>query len=221
MMKRIYDVVWLIIFVAIIVFLIDAGGREMFVFLTVQHPIMMGFVKFAVLATMGELLVKRIILRKWVFRGTYWYERSFVWGMLGILFTFVFPIYSAGIDALVLKGMLPVLNSDTGCLISTALWKSTWMNILFAFPMMTFHRITDTLIDKRKLFSRWPFLNVWKGIDWDNMWIVVAPTILWFWIPAHTITFCLPAEFRIIMAAGLSVCLGAILAFAKAKAKRP
>jgi hypothetical protein len=50
---------------------------------------------------------------------------------------------------------------------------------------------------------------------------VVAPTILWFWIPAHTITFCLPAEFRIIMAAGLSVCLGAILAFAKAKAKRP
>jgi hypothetical protein len=219
-MKRIYDIVWLIIFAAIIAFLVDDGGREAFVLLTVQHPIIMGFIKFAVLATMGELLVKRIILGEWVFKGTYWYERSFMWGILGILFTFVFPIYSAGIDSLVSKGMLPVLSSEKGYIVSTAFWKSAWMNILFAFPMMTFHRITDTLIDQRKLFSKWPFMNVWNGIDWENMWRVVAPTILWFWIPAHTITFCLPAEFRIIMAAGLSICLGAILAFAKARAKR-
>lgn len=220
-MKRYYDIFWLVFFSAILIFLIDIRGREVFVLLTLRHPIIMGFIKFAILATMGELLIKRIILGIWVFKGTYWYERSFMWGMLGILFTFVFPIYSAGVDSLVSKGLLPVLGSETGYLISTAFWKSAWMNILFAFPMMTFHRITDTLIDQRQLFSKWPFLNVWKGIDWDNMWKVVAPTILWFWIPAHTITFCLPAEFRIIMAAGLSICLGAILAFAKSKAKRP
>jgi len=42
-------------------------------------------------------------------------------------------------------------------------------------------------------------------------------TIPMFWIPAHTITFLLPSEFRVLAAAFLSIALGAILAFAKKK----
>jgi hypothetical protein len=51
-----------------------------------------------------------------------------------------------------------------------------------------------------------------KSIDWERMWgFVFSKTIPLFWIPAHTITFMLPAEWRMIFAAGLSVMLGLIL----------
>ena len=191
-----------------------------FILLTTTYPIIMGFIKFFLLATLGDVVARRIVSGRWKFKGVHLLERAFVWGMLGILFTFVFPIYSAGVDALVSKNLLPIFATEPFTGISIAFWKSFWINMLFAFPMMVFHRITDTLIDQRKLFKKWPFLKIWKGIDWDNMWNVVAPTVIWFWIPAHTITFYLPPEFRIIMAAGLSLCLGAILSFSKLKAKK-
>jgi hypothetical protein len=46
---------------------------------------------------------------------------------------------------------------------------------------------------------------------------VVLKTIPIFWIPAHTVTFLLPPEYRVLMAAFLSIALGGILAFAKRK----
>lgn len=193
---------------------------SLFITLTNTYPIIMGFIKFFLLATLGDLIARRIVSGSWTSKKMFLLERAFVWGMLGVLFTFIFPIFSAGVDALISKNLLPVFVTEPFGSISTAFWKSFWINMIFAFPMMVFHRITDTLIDQRKLFKKWPFLKIWKGIDWDNMWKVVAPTILWFWIPAHTVTFYLPPEFRIIMAAALSTCLGAILSFSKLKAKR-
>jgi len=41
---------------------------------------------------------------------------------------------------------------------------------------------------------------------------VLLKTIPFFWIPAHTLTFLLPKEYRIVIAAFLSVVLGVILA---------
>ncbi|MCX7905011.1 MAG: Mpv17/PMP22 family protein, partial [Caloramator sp.] len=46
---------------------------------------------------------------------------------------------------------------------------------------------------------------------------VVLKTIPFFWIPAHTITFLLPSEYRVLMASFLSIALGAILSLAKRK----
>jgi hypothetical protein len=207
-----FDVAWLAVLTLIGIVILTSVGKNEFMSLTRTFPILMGFIKFFVLATMGELLARRIVSGSWRITGIFLLERAFVWGMLGVLFAFVFPIYSAGVDSLISLHFLPN--------IFPAFWKSFFINILFAFPMMTFHRITDTLIDRRKLFRKWPFLDVWKSIDWDNMWKMVAPTVIWFWIPAHTITFSLLPEFRIIMAAGLSICLGVILAFAKQRAKR-
>ena len=218
-MKRSLDVLCFLIFIGIGPFLFNDNGRSVFIRLTSMHPVIMGFIKFSILATLGELLIKRIVLQKWIIKGGSWFKRAFMWGCLGVLLTYVFPIYSAGVDSLIERGMLPVFSSQDMFLISSAFWKSFWMNILFAFPMMVGHRITDTLIDRGRLFSKWPFMDVWAFIDWKNMWGFVAPSILWFWIPAHTLTFCLPAEYRIIMAASLSIFLGAILAFAKMRSK--
>jgi hypothetical protein len=100
-----------------------------------------------------------------------------------------------------------------------AFWKSFFINTIFAFPFMTLHKITDTLIDQKKLFSKWPFLSVWKGLDWETHLKKVAPTILWFWIPAHTITFSLSSEYRILLAAYLGIVLGVILTFFNSRKK--
>ncbi|EQB89040.1 hypothetical protein M918_22160 [Clostridium sp. BL8] len=57
-----------------------------------------------------------------------------------------------------------------------------------------------------------------KTIDWYGyIGFVVCKTIPIFWIPAHTITFLLPSEYRVLTAALLSIVLGAILATSKAK----
>ena len=57
-----------------------------------------------------------------------------------------------------------------------------------------------------------------KRINWDDfISFVLVKTIPIFWIPAHTITFLLPPEHRVLSAAFLSTALGGILAFAKKK----
>jgi len=45
----------------------------------------------------------------------------------------------------------------------------------------------------------------------------VRGTIPFFWIPAHTITFLLPGEYRILFAAVLGIVLGVFLAVATMK----
>lgn len=187
-----------------------------FIYLTTTYPIISSFIKFSILATMGELLAKRIVDNKWKFIGSHLFERAFVWGFLGIVISYIFDIYSSGIDFLISKNKLFVISGYEK--VSSAFWASFWMNMIFGFPMMIFHRVTDMLIDRRSFLKRWPFMKVWQDIDWKNMWGIVAPTIVWFWIPVQTIVFCLPAHFRIIVAAGLSMCLGVILSFARKKA---
>ena len=60
--------------------------------------------------------------------------------------------------------------------------------------------------------------EVTDRIDWRGfIGFVVLKTIPFFWIPAHTVTFLLPPEYRILVAALLSIALGAILAYAKRK----
>lgn len=67
--------------------------------------------------------------------------------------------------------------------------------------------------------SRLSFGEVLDRIDWKGfVTFVVCKTIPVFWIPAHTVTFMLAPEYRVMMAAMLSIALGGILAFAKKKA---
>ncbi|MDT8287685.1 MAG: hypothetical protein RQ748_11290 [Elusimicrobiales bacterium] len=47
----------------------------------------------------------------------------------------------------------------------------------------------------------------WAGIDKALL------SLLWFWVPAHTVTFMLPEDFRIGLAAVWSLALGIILGF--------
>jgi len=187
----------------------------MFVKFSTEHAYMAGFVKFFILATMGELLAVRIVTGEWHLPKGLPY-RALVWGFLGIAIVLTFNVFSVGVAGALANGFLPGGNSK----IAFAFFTSFTMNLSFAPTMMAFHRITDTFIDL-KYENKGEKVNlsaVIKRIDWNGfVSFVLVKTIPIFWIPAHTITFLLPPEYRVLMAAFLSIALGAILAFAKKK----
>ena len=209
------DIIWLLALILIMSFLLFDKSRVAFEFASRNYPVAMGFAKFFILASMGELLGRRISSKAWSLKGINLFQRALVWGIIGISLTYVFPIFSAGVDTLMKAGRLPAIPGKFGLVVSAAFFKSFFMNALYAFPMMSCHRFTDTLIDKNALFKKWDVVRTFNQIDWKNMITKVGPTIVWFWIPAQTVTFCLPPQYRILMAALLGIVLGIILSFLK------
>jgi hypothetical protein len=194
--------------------LIIPASREVFLMATKAHPYLMGFVKFGILATMGELLAIRITSGNWnAPKGLLW--RSLIWGLIGMLITLIFQIFSGGVTFAMAGGFLPS-GSNTFVF---ALLVSSIMNLTFAPTFMAAHRFTDTWLDlhyegKKKIRVH----DVTNRINWNSfVSFVVMKTIPLFWIPAHTITFMLAPEYRVVMAAFLSIALGGILSFAKKK----
>lgn len=208
------DILWAFGIAIIAAILIVPASHAVFVVFTTQHPYMAGFVKFFILATMGELLAIRIITLNWnVPKG--WVYRAVIWGFLGMAIVLTFGIFSGGVAAATAQGLLP----GKGIKFLGAFFTSAIMNLSFGPAMMTFHRFTDTFIDMK--YEGEKNINIGKivkRIDWNGFYsFVVLKTIPFFWIPAHTAVFLLPAEYRVIAAAFLSVALGGILAFAKKK----
>ena len=209
------DVIWTAALIGIIAFLLSPTTHKVFVSFTTDYPYIAGFLKFAILATMGDLLAYRMVTSEWKIRKGFLF-RVFIWGFLGMAIVLVFTIFGAGITAAMEKGVLP----GVGCTIAFAFFTSAIMNLTFAPTMMGFHRLTDTYADLKFIEGRKNLKldQVSDEIDWNNfISFVVLKTIPAFWIPAHTITFLLPPEYRVLMAAFLSIALGAILSFAKAK----
>ncbi len=210
------DFIWASILVVIGVFLAVGTTREMFETATKTYPYIMGFFKFMVLATMGELLAIRIVTgdyKKPV--GMVW--KAIVWGFIGILITLMFNVFAGGVIAAMGKGLLPFEGNK----FAFAFFTSAIMNLLFAPTFMGLHKYTDAYIELRYANGKAPSMKEVVGaIDFYGfISFVILKTIPLFWIPIHTITFLMPAEYRVIMAAGLSIVLGAILSFS-AKSKR-
>jgi hypothetical protein len=202
----------------VVALLAAPATRAAFVAATGAHPYLVGFAKFLVLATMGELLAVRIAAGAWKApRGLVY--RALVWGLLGAAIVLVFEVFASGVGAAQAKGLLPFAGSRP----AFAFFVSAVMNLSFAPAMMLAHRLTDTLIDMKceSPGSRVALGDIALRIDWKGfVGFVLFRTIPFFWIPAHTITFLLPPEYRVLAAALLSIALGAILAFAKRRPRR-
>ncbi len=205
------DILWISVLGIIIAILLLPLTHDAFVKLTTNHPFIGGFIKFFILATMGELLAIRIASGNWnAPRGLIF--RALIWGFLGMVIVLIFGIYASGVSSALQKGLLPGKNSS----IAFAFFTSSIMNLTFAPTMMAFHRITDTYIDLKYDNNRTGIKDIVTNIDWNGfISFVILKTIPLFWIPAHTITFLLPPEYRVLVAAFLSIALGAILAFGK------
>jgi len=223
-MKK-FDVLWILVLAAVLAAFIYPESGKILLSLTASHPYLMGFAKFALLASMGELLVLRMAKGSWVApRGLP--LRAIVWGLVGILIVLMFTLFSAGVAAAASKGLLP-LGSGRLAIFLQAFWTSTLMNLTFGPAFMAAHRVSDAWIEARYAARegsaratagaggerKSPRLGeVVAAIDWNRFFtFVVGRTIPLFWIPAHTITFLLPGEYRVLVAALLSIALGVIL----------
>lgn len=194
-----------------------------------EHGMIMSFLKFALLATLGEIIALRIKSGNYNEPGFGIIPRMIVWGFLGLAINLAFNIFATGAPAFLaymgLKNAPQAMSgSFSGLKLLDAFTISTTMNLIFAPVMMTLHKITDIHIianggTVNGLLKPIPFGPILKGINWDVMWnFIFKKTIPFFWIPAHTITFLLPPEFRVLFAALLGIALGLILAIGGQKA---
>lgn len=210
------DVIWTLVLAILIAILVVPTTHDVFMKFTTIHPYAGGFIKFSILATMGELLAIRIVAGKWSFpKGAIY--RAAIWGFLGMAIVLIFDMFGTGVTSAISKGLLP----GKGSKFAFAFFTSAIMNLTFAPTMMAFHRITDTFIDSKYEGSSTNIGDVVRKVDWGGfVSFVIVKTVPIFWIPAHTITFLLPPEYRVLVAAMLSMALGLILAFAKKKAQK-
>ncbi len=209
---------------------------EGFNWATAHHPYIMAFFKFAILATLGEMLALRIREGVYNKKGFGVLPRMIVWGFLGMAIAMAMVIFKSGVPVF-LGTVADALSGNAGHATTyTAIFKATeltWgkvgiafavsvlMNSIFAPVMMTFHKCTDIHITDNGgtvagLFRPIKMREIMsKRINWDVQWnLVIKKTIPLFWFPAHTITFILPANLQVLFAALLGVALGLILALA-------
>ncbi len=216
------DIIWGSIILVWVLILVIPTSREMFVQVTEAHPYIGGFVKFAILASMGDLLGGRILNGKWVFANGFIYK-AIVWGIIGMMITLVFSIYSNGVVGAQASGALPLEGNK----IATAIFISTIMNTTFGPMMYIYHKFLDLLVDmtleKRsgQLKGGITVKAMVERVDWYGIvsfsWLKTCTII---WIPCHSLVFLLPAEYRVLASAFLSILLGIIVAFSKKSAKK-
>ncbi len=192
-----------------------------------EHALIMAFIKFGILSTAGEMLGLRIKTGNYNEPGFGILPRALVWGFLGIGISMAMTIFSTGTPAFLAGLGVNITSADFLIRLLVAFSISVAMNCIFAPVFMTFHKITDMHILStggtiKGFFSK--AINMaqsFKNVNWDVQWgFVFKKTIPFFWFPAHTITFMLPGEYRILFAALLGVALGVILAIAAVKGRK-
>lgn len=157
----------------------------------VENPFIDAMIKFGLLGTVGEIVAAFITKRKLEW-WNYFYP-ILVWAVLGVIIKFCFSGFSFFVAGLTEHGYLP-----TGKLF-TAFFKSLFVNVMFGPWVIIIHRFLDGLPYKRLTISS----NGMKG---------ALLTLLWFWIPAHTVTFAMESPYtQMTLAAIWSFVLGLIL----------
>ena len=226
---RTKDLIFILIVIAVFLpFIISDTFYDWYLSFNAEHGMVMSFLKFSILATMGELLGLRISRGVYYFKGFGVLPRAIVWGILGMGINMAFIVFSTGVPAF--AEYLGV--KDTAAILSGALsWQkvalafsiSVVLNSIFAPVFMTLHKITDTHIMNNGgtlsgLFTPIKMGEIMQNLNWKVQWgFVFKKTIPLFWFPAHTITFLLPGEMRVLFAALLGVLLGVILSIAARK----
>lgn len=168
---------------------------NLYIELVKAHPILMAVIQFALLGTLGEIISKLIVQKsfKYPFSFVMTLWKMVVWSILAVCIKYAFVGINGFVIAIMEHGMLPKMEIGS---ISFAFTKSVMINLQFGLLLVIFHRILDNLVLK---------IKNWNNLDKGML------SLLWFWIPAHTVTFSLPVDYQIGLAALWSVVLGFIL----------
>lgn len=122
------------------------------------------------------------------------------WAIIAVTIKYAFIGFQGFVDSLISHHLLPELSN-----FGRAFTVSVTMNLQYGLFLVIFHRFLDNLIVKQ---------NNWKNIDKGIF------SLIWFWIPAHTITFMLDKPYQIGLAAIWSVVLGFILGYYNRESKQ-
>ncbi|MBI4802458.1 MAG: hypothetical protein HY796_08045 [Elusimicrobia bacterium] len=168
---------------------------QWYVQLVMENPVWSAMVQFAVLGTLGDLVSRWIAARK-VFmpfdpRATV--LKMLQWALLAIGIKYAFTGFGGFVDALTGHSLLPVMDR-----LGRAFAISVAMNLQFGPFLVMAHRLLDNAIARK---------TNWDKLDKSML------SLLWFWIPAHTVTFTLARPFQIGLAALWCVVFGLILGF--------
>jgi hypothetical protein len=165
------------------------------------YPIITAMIQFAILGTLGDMISKWVIQKRIFLPFTYKTVilKMLEWTFLAVCIKYAFVGFNYFVQGLVEKNMLPQLNYFWEAFVISAT-----MNLQFGPFLVIMHRLLDNLINREKNWA-----NLDKGMY----------SLLWFWLPAHTITFMLPKPFQIGLAALWSVVLGLILGYYNSKRK--
>jgi len=171
------------------------GNMNWYIELVQAKPIITAMIQFALLGTFGDVISKWIISKKIFapFNLITMILKMVEWAFLAVCIKYAFIGFHGFIDSLTDYAFLPELNK-----VSYAFAISLSMNLQFGPFLVIAHRLLDNFIDGKK--------------NWDNL-DKGFYSLLWFWIPAHTVTFILPKPFQIGLAALWSIVLGIILGF--------
>jgi len=164
-----------------------------------QNPLVSAAIQFGILGTLGEAVSVSLRRKTPALPGTIFQTcaKILAWALLGIIIKYGFTGMRGFARALIDHELLPQFVSDG---VPWAFAVSTLTNIFFGPQMMFFHRLEDNLI-------------AWK---WETKGLTTAWfTLLWFWIPAHTVTFSLPVEYQVGLAAVWSLVLGLIMGLSR------
>ena len=163
------------------------------------NPLLSAAIQFALLGTLGELISFSFLKKKLALPCSFLQliGKIFAWALLGVVIKYGFAGMKGFTQALLDHQLLPQLFASG---IGWAFAVSVLTNIFFGPQMMFFHRFEDNLILGQKNY---------QGMS-TALW-----TLVWFWIPAHTVTFSLPVAYQIGLAALWGMVLGIILGYSK------
>ena len=162
-----------------------------------DNMLLSAFLQFAVLGTLGEVLGV-VAARRPCFRALSRSTSAMIWGVLGILIKYAFTGFKGFLSSLIEAGLLPRACDDVPILHAVSL--SVFTNAMFGPLLMFLHRTFDNLVAGARGY---------EGIRASLL------TLAWFWVPAHTVTFILPYDFQVGLAALWSVALGLIMGFTR------
>ena len=136
--------------------------RNFFLTFAAKSDLAGGFIKFFILATIGDFVGTRLREKQWKIPKNI-LLKAVVWGLIGIVIVLTFGIYYNGVIYLQKNNILPFYEST----LALAFFTSLLMNISFAPTMMTFHRMTDTYLNL-KYDKNFYHLSL-RGIDLSGL----------------------------------------------------
>lgn len=165
------------------------------------NPYLSSGLKFLIFGTFGEWLGGVIRTNGNINPFPLWkfFPKMLIWAILGLCVKWGFSSFSLLMEIQSQRGLLPSgVSHETPIL--WAFFTSVELNLFFGPAFMYLHRVLDNAVDQ-----------VW---EFQGMPIAIY-ALGWFWIPAHTLTFSLPDNYRVFAASLLGVCLGVILGIAR------